>query len=219
VAVSRGWERWGGLAGVAYVVLFLVAFSLGIEVGPSDREIVDYYADSSHRAREMIAFFLIAGAAVSLVVFTNALRVRIARREERGAPWAALCWGGGITSAALVLVGNSLSRATAFAATGDDFQLDPDTRRLFEDAGLLALASGAIAAMLLVVAVSVAALRFGVLPRWLGWFGLVVAVLLPTAVSFVGFLVLWVWILAVSFSVIFGRTAGNADVSGAPSPP
>ena len=60
---------------------------------------------------------------------------------------------------------------------------------MFEDAGLLLLASGAIAAMLLVVAVSLAALRYGVLPRWLGWAGLPAAALLPLAVAFVGFLV------------------------------
>ena len=91
--VSRSnWQRWATFAGVGYVVLFVAAFSLGIEVGPS-----------------------------------------------------------------------------AFAATDDAFTLDPNTRRLFEDAGLLLFASGAIAAILLVVAVSVATLRFGVLPRWLDW--------------------------------------------------
>jgi hypothetical protein len=29
------WERWAGAAGVAFVVLYIVAFSLGIEVGPT----------------------------------------------------------------------------------------------------------------------------------------------------------------------------------------
>jgi hypothetical protein len=190
-----------------YVVLFLVAFSLGIEVGPSDREILDYYADSGHRTREVIAFFVIAGAALALLLFANGLRSSIARSEGQPAPLAALCWGGAIISAALVLVGNALSRATAFAAMDEEFQLNPDTRRLFEDAGLLALASGAIAAMLVVVAVSLATLRLGVLPRWLGWLGLVAVVFLPLAIAFIGFLVLWVWILCVSTALVFGRTS------------
>ena len=105
-----------------------------------------------------------------------------------------------------VLAGNAVSRATAFAAMEDDFQLDPNSRRLFEVAGFLLLASGAIAAILLVVAVSVAALRLGVLPRWLGWAGLVAAVLLPLAVGFIGFLVLWAWVLAVSAALALNRT-------------
>lgn len=205
-----GWERWAGLAGIAYVALFLVAFALGIEVGPSDREILDYYADSGHRTREVVAFFLIAAAALALMLFANGLRSLISRAEGNPAPLAALSWAGGITSAAMVLAGNALSRATAFAAMEDDFQLDPNTRRLFEVAGLLLLASGAIAAILLVVAVSVAALRLGVLPRWLGWAGLVAAVLLPLAVGFIGFLVLWAWVLAVSAALALNRTPSMA---------
>jgi hypothetical protein len=58
------WERLAALAGLSFVVLYVVAFSLGIEVGDSDREILAYYANSGHRAKEIVAFFLIAGAAL-----------------------------------------------------------------------------------------------------------------------------------------------------------
>jgi hypothetical protein len=108
-----------------------------------------------------------------------------------------------------LLAGNAVSRATAFAAMSDDFQLDPNTRRLVEDAGFLLLASAAFAAILLVVAVSLAALRHGVLPRWLGWAGFPAAALLPLAIAFVGFLVLAVWVLAVSAALAFGRPGAN----------
>jgi hypothetical protein len=191
-----GWERWAAVAGVAFVALFIAAFALGIEVGPSDREILEHYADSGNRSKEIVAFFLIAGAALAFVVFAAGLRALIARAEPEPAPLASIAWAGGIACAALILAGNAVSRATAFAATSDDFVLDPNTRRLAEDAGLLLLASGAIAAMLLVVAVSLAALRHGVLPRWLGWAGFPAAALLPLAVGFVGFLVLFLWVLA-----------------------
>jgi hypothetical protein len=97
---------------------------------------------------------------------------------------------------ALVLVGNAVSRTTAFASDDDLFTLDPDTQRIFESAGFLLFVSAAFAAILL-VAVSVGALRYGILPRWLGWAGIVVAVLLPSAFVFVGFLVLLAWVLAV----------------------
>ncbi|MDQ3380443.1 MAG: hypothetical protein M3546_08985 [Actinomycetota bacterium] len=76
--------------------------------------------------------------------------------------------------------------------------LEPNTRRLFEDAGFLLFVSGTLAAILLVVAVSLAALRHAVIPRWLGWVGFPVAVLLPLAIAFVGYLVLVVWMLTVS---------------------
>lgn len=192
------WERSAALAGVGFVVLFIAAFALGIEVGPSDREILDHYGDSGSRTKEVVAFFLIAAAALAFIVFAGALRSLIARAEREPSFLAALAWAGGIACAVLMLAGNTLSRASAFAAMEDDFQLDPNTRRLFEDAGLLLLASGTIAAMLLLGAVSVAALRHGALPRWLGWAGFPATVLLPTAVGFLGFLVLAVWVLVVS---------------------
>jgi uncharacterized membrane protein YdbT with pleckstrin-like domain len=114
----------------------------------------------------------------------------------------------------LTLAGNAVSRAPAFAAMDDEFQLDANTRRLFENAGLLLLASGALAAILLVVAVSVAVLRYGVLPRWLGWAGFPAAALLVLAVSFLGFLVLFVWVLAVSATLWRSRAAALPPPEG-----
>jgi hypothetical protein len=199
------WERLAALGGLAFVVLYVAAVALGIEVGASDREILDYYASSGHRAKEIVAFFLIAGAALALVVFATALRCLIARAEEERAMLAALAWAGGIACAVLVLAGNALSRATAFAAMDDKFTLDPNTRRLFEDAGFLLFVSGALAAILLVTAVSLAALRYGLLPRWLGWAGFPAGALLPLAIGFVGFLVFIAWLLAASAAFAFRR--------------
>src|SRR5688572_17394040 len=68
-------ERWAGIAGLGFVVAYVGAFALGIEVGPSDREILDYYADSGNRAREVVAFFLIAAAALCLLLFSHCVRV------------------------------------------------------------------------------------------------------------------------------------------------
>jgi hypothetical protein len=192
------WERLAASAGLAFVVLWIAAFSLGIEVGPSDEEILEHYADSGDRTREAVAFFLIAAGALLFLTFAIALRSVIARVEQESGMLAALASAGGIACTALLLAGNAVSRSPAFAAMSDDFQLDTNTRRLVEDVGLLLLASGAIAAILLVVAVSLAALRHELLPRWLAWAGFPAAALLPLAVSFLGFLVLALWVLAVS---------------------
>ena len=209
------WERWAALAGLAFVVLYVAAFALGIEVGNSDREILDYYGNSGHRAKEVVAFFLIAGAALAFVLFASGLRSLIARAEQLPATLAALTWAGGTACAVLVLAGNAVSRATAFTAMSDDFKLDPNTRRVVEDVGFLLFVSGALAAILLVVAVSLAALRLGVLPRWLGWAGFPVAALLPLAIGFVGFLVFIAWVLTVSAALALRRSPGPAARTGA----
>jgi hypothetical protein len=213
--IRISWERLAALSGLAFVVLYVAAFALGIEVGESDREILDYYADSGNRGKEVVAFFLIAAAALAFVVFAGALRSLIARAEQETATLAALAWAGGTACAVLVLAGNAVSRATAFIAMSDEFQLDPNTRRVVEQVGLLLFASGALAAILLVVAVSLAALRHGVLPHWLGWAGFPAAALLTLAIVFVGFLVLAVWVLAVSAALAFGRPAAAAARTGA----
>jgi hypothetical protein len=194
-----GMTRWAALAGLAYVVLYVAAFTLGIEVGPSDREILEHYADSGARTKEVVAFFLIAGAALAFVVFALGLRSLIA-----DGTLAALAWAGAIGYAILLLAGNAVSRTPAFASMDDEFVLDPNTRRMIEDAGFLLLASGAIAAMLLVAAVAIASLRFRAFPRWLGWTSVVVVPLLPLAVGFVGFLALFVWVLAASAALALG---------------
>jgi hypothetical protein len=208
------WERLAALAGAAFVVLYVAAFGLGIEVGKSDREILAYYADSGNRAKEVVAFFLIAAAALAFLVFASSLRSAIARAERETGILAALVLAGGTASAVLVLAGNAVSRATAFAAMSDEFQLDPNLRRLAEDAGFLLFASGALAAIVLVVAVSLAALRHGVLPRWLGWTGFLAAALLPLAIAFVGFLVLALWVLAVSAALAFRRVPTTPASTG-----
>jgi len=210
------WERLAALAGLVFVVLYVAAFSLGIEVGDSDREILAYYANSGHRAKEIVAFFLIAGAGLALVVFAGALRSLILRAEQERGMLAPLGWAGGIACATLVLAGNAVSRATAYTALDDKFRLDPNTRRLFEDTGFLLFASAALAAILLVVAVSLAALRYGVLPRWLGWAGFPAAALLTLGIVFIGFLVLAVWVLTVSGVLAMRRappTATPAEVT------
>ena len=201
------WERWAGLAGVAYVLLSVGVFALGVEVGPSDREILEYYADSGNREKETVAFFVISAAALAFVLFASAVRSLIAAAEGPPVTLAAIAWAGATAYSALTLAGNAVSRATAFAAMDTDvFELDVNSRRLLEDAGLLLLASGAIAAILFVVSASIAAVRHGILPRWLGWAGFVVAAVLPLAVGFIGFLALFLWVLLVSSVLAIRRT-------------
>jgi hypothetical protein len=195
------WERWAGVAAIAFAVLYVVGFAVGGEPPDTDAQLVARYADSGDRAREYAAFFLIAGAALAFIVFVTGLRSLLARNESPEHRLAALAYAGGVTCAALILVGNAISRATASASDDELFTLDPDTQRIFESAGFLLFVSAALAAILVVVAVSVAALRYGVLPRWLGWAGIVVAALLPSAFVFVGFLILLAWVLAVGITL------------------
>jgi hypothetical protein len=196
-------ERWAGLAGLGFVVAYLAAFAMGIEVGPSDREILDYYADSGHRAREVVALLPHRGGGTVPVALHSGRAGRRRPRRPGGLDGRAGRVRGGLAASVLILAGNALSRATAFSAMDAEFKLEPNTRRLFENAGFLMFVCGALAAILLTAGVAVAALRHGVLPRWLGWSSVVTAVLLPLAIGFVGFLVFLLWVLLVSGVLAF----------------
>jgi hypothetical protein len=200
-AMRWPWERWAGVAGIVFVVLYVVGFLIGGEPPDTDAELMARYADSGERAKEMAAFFLIAAAALAFVVFASGLRSRLAGTDAEPRTLSSVAWAGGIAYATLVLVGNAISRATAAAAGDDLFTLDPDTHRLFETAGFLLFVSAAFAAMLLVAAVAVGVSRYAVFPRWLGWASIATAVLLPTAIGFIGFLILFVWVLAAGFAL------------------
>lgn len=145
-------------------------------------------------------------------MFAVLLRSVIVRQEEGTGVLAALTLASGASTAVLVLAGNAVSRATAFAAMDEEFQLEPDTRRLLENAGFLLFVSATLAAIVLIVSVSLAVLRCGILPRWLGWVGFPVALLLLLAIAFVGFLVLIVWVLAVSVALLL-RPSGTTRPS------
>lgn len=197
-----GIERWTPRAGFGFIVLYIAAFASGIDgAGSSDREIMSYYADDGNRVEQIIAFFIVSAAALSLVGFAAGLRSRIAGAEGSPAGLASLVWGGGISCATLLLAGNAVSRATAVVSYDERFRLDPNAWRLVDEVGSLLFVSAALAAIPLVAGVSRAALRYGALPRWLGRVGYVVAALLPLAFAFVGFVALFLWVAAVSITL------------------
>ena len=136
------------------------------------------------------------------LIFTAGIRTLIARRDPPPSALGTLALAGALGYAALVLVANAVSRAAAFASMEGSFQLDLETRDYFETAGFLLFVSGTYAAILLVAAVAIAALRWNAFPRWLGWVSAVTAPLLILAIGFIGFLFLFVWVLVVSTVLI-----------------
>jgi len=201
------WERWAAAGGFAFVAFYVGAFGMGIEYGSSDRAILAHYGSSGSRAKEIVAFFFIAAAALGLVLLASGLRSLVSRAEADPRTLAALTWAGGTACAAIVLVGDAVSRAPAFASMDDKFSLDPNTARLFNDTGFLLYVAAALVGIIVVVAVSLAVLRLRVLPRWLGWAGLVMAALFPLAIGFVGFLVFALWVLGISAALVWPGSA------------
>lgn len=198
------WERWAPASGIVYVVLFVVAFIVGPgDVGNSDEEILSYYADSGNRVSEIVAFFLVTVGLLFFIWFASTLRNRLRSVEPEPKSLSALTFGAGVASATLMMGAMSLFVAVAITAEDlDEFVVDPNTARVLENAGYLFFTASTMVAAILVAATSVLAIRTAVLPKWLGWVGLLVAVAALFAIFFVPLFIFWLWVLVVSIVLL-----------------
>jgi hypothetical protein len=208
------WERWSAVAGVLFVALFAVALALSANTGDNPSEVQQWYADSGNRTKEFVAWFLYVAAAIAFLSFLGTLRDMLVRAEGGPGTLSALVFGPGLAFTVLLVTGVSLFAAPAALGDENDFKLDPNTAEIFSDAGYFVLVAGGMIASIVVLATSMAALRTGVLPSWLGWIGLVVAVVMLFSVFFVPLLVFLAWVLAVSLVMVVAAWR----VRGAPPP-
>jgi hypothetical protein len=200
-------NRWGGIAGVVFFVLFVVGMLVSggtPEYDESDREWVEWFDDSGHQTQQVVSMLILVIAALALVCFLAVLtrRLRATNRPEL----VNIAIGAGLVLAAMLIVGaigiNQVSAALTFG--GDDYPIpNADVLRQAEQIGFgVALLGGGWSAALLVGATSLAARGSDLLPRWLVVASRVVAVLLLLSVFFIPFLLLPLWVLAVSIVML-----------------
>jgi len=211
--------RWAPLSGIVFVALWIGAFAIGAggSESPSDAEIVAYYADDANRGVDIVFFDLIVAASLFFLGFLAVARSRLARAEGRAGPWTTLTSGSGIAAATLWLVAGVFWMAVAYTANETkEFRVDPDTERLVSEMGYLFFVTGIYATIPVVLGTSLVALQTGVLPRWLGWLGLPVAVSLLGALGVFPFFFFLGWVLLVSV-VLIVRPQSGAEAAAAPS--
>jgi hypothetical protein len=206
------WERWSALAGVLFVALFAVALALSANSNDDPTELADWLADSGNRNQQFVAWFLFIASALAFLSFLGTLRDMLVRAEGGPGTLSSLVFGPGLVFIALYVTGTSMFAAPAALADESKFKLDPNTAEMFSDAGYLLLVAGVMVASILVLSASTAALRTGVLPAWLGWAGLIVAVAMLFAVFFVPILAFVGWVLVVSLVMLVAawRVRGGA---------
>ena len=169
--------RWGGFAGLAFLILaFAGALLPGTppKVTATESEITSYISDGETRL--LVAALLWAASAGLVIWFTAAFAEAIRERDERSDVHMALLAGS-------VLVGGAVfvsAAGTAAMAYGIDDRSPELTVTLFQ--GLMVLnAMIGFAAALPLCAAGVGVLRTKMLPDWLGYLGLAAA-----AVSVIG---------------------------------
>jgi hypothetical protein len=178
-------SRLAAFSGVIFVVLSMAAPdpNIGIE-RPSAADVKDFYLENQHSFS--IAFLICGLAYAFFLVFLTILRTKLGRAEGGDRTITALAVGAGLLVAGFQVLGTSFWAAPGLALTGDS------NAAQVEAAALIAASSNAVIEVatfwrgLLLGAVALVVLKYGALPRWLGWTAAVLAVCaLVGAISFV----------------------------------
>jgi len=188
-------ERIGALTGVAFVVVAIIAGIIGGEPPDADspvQEIVDHYSDNETSIQ--VGAFVGAAAMVLLVFFGAYLRSVFSAAEGRGGMLSALT----LVGTAIIAVGFAIDITISIALTEAVDDIEPAAVQALQalwDNDFVPIALGIL---VFLIATGLSILRYGALPKWLGWVALVLAVVGFTPIGFIAFLGTGIWIAIVS---------------------
>lgn len=168
--------RWTAASGL----IFVAAWVIGLLIKPNSpgpaasyAQLMTYYL--AHQQAQMVQSYLIDGiAGLALLVFAAALRGVFGNADGENVTVARVVLGSGVAAASVSLVQAALGE---MLATRDVLADAAATRIVF---GMLNTADTfkMLAIALLCATAAVLILRTRALPRWLGWLGAVLAVVL-----------------------------------------
>jgi hypothetical protein len=209
-APATSWfERWAPVGGIVFVVLMVVGSMLIGDVPAPDatgQQIVDYLADSGNHTRNIVGAYLWVIGALAFLWFLVRLHHDIRRAEGGTGSLSTLAFGAGVAFAAVWMVSAAVLAAVPYAIELRHAPIsDPDLVRVLPAAGRLLLQGGGFAGLLVVLAASVAIFRTRVFPRWLGWLGIVAAIVLLFDVVYLNIFPFWTWVFIASVVMLMRR--------------
>jgi hypothetical protein len=210
-------QRSAALSGIVFVVLMLVGASFALDVPKGDasaQEIASYFTDSGTQMRNIVGAYLWVLGGLAFLGFVAGLRSVLREAEGDLATLSNLVFGAGVVFTAVWSVSAAALASVAYAVEFSDARVsDPDLVTVLPSlGGLLLLLGGGFAGILLLAATSILIFRTGVLPRWLGWFGIVVAIALVFDVTYMNILPLVAWV-GVASTVLLMRQGETATAA------
>jgi hypothetical protein len=204
-------RAWSSLGGIAFAILAVIG-AIFLYDGPSDSspaKMTAWYSSSSNRDHVNIGWVLTGLALLCLIWFVAAVREHIAAAGRSDASAASFL-------STLVTIGGSafvgagicqIGIAGGIKTMSDDtyhHQVYSGVIHAAGDASYIILAGSGIAMASLIFAVALATFSFGLLPRWVGWFGVVAGVAAIFSLFFFTMLVWLLW-LAVASVMLYRR--------------
>ena len=170
---SSGLARYAPLAGLAFVVLTVVAFLIVGDTPDTDAttaKVVAFW--HSNKDEGFISSIIGALAGLALAWFAGSLRAHLARFEPAANRLANVSFGGGLIAAAGILIALNLQFAVV-DTVGDVPPVVTQTLFVLSDDFFMPIVGG-LAVML--TAAGIVGLRHGAFPGWLAWAGIVLAI-------------------------------------------
>jgi hypothetical protein len=207
-------ERLAPLTGLVFGPLLIAVLAMtnnSPEPDDSTAKVVHYW--STHDTRETVAGALGGIAVLFFVWFTGTLRAVFRRAEGETGRVSGIFYGGALVFAVGGAIASSLELITA-DTVGDVPAAVTQTLSVLSAGVLVVLVAGVLTFQL---AAAVLTFRFGALPRWVGYFSLLIAIVSVTPVFFFGFALTIIW--AIIVSVVVYRAQEPAAASPAVAPP
>ena len=206
----------GPLTGILFVVLVIVAFLVSGETPATDdspREIVDFYLDNDDSQAAGSA--VLALGCVALVFFLGTLRraLRAAAGDDGGLSTVVLLGG------VVLAVGASIFAGIGFTLGDAADELPPSAILTLNALNSDMFFTVAVGTAVFNLALALAVLRHGGLPRPLGWVALVIGIAGLTPLGFFSFLATGIVIVWASVALLMKPETGAGSTPVADSQP
>lgn len=206
----------GPLTGILFVALVIVAFLVSGETPATDdspREIVDFYLDNDDSQAAGSA--VLALGCVALIFFLGTLRrsLRAAAGDDGGLSTVVLLGG------VVIAVGASIFAGIGFTLGDAADELPPSAILTLNALNSDMFFTVAVGTAVFNLALALAVLRHGGLPRPLGWVALVIGIAGLTPLGFFAFLATGIVIVWASVALLMKPETGAGSTPVADSQP
>jgi Domain of unknown function (DUF4386) len=216
--MARQLERWAPLGGIIFVVLMFTGTFFVADVPDADssqQKIADYLTDSDNHTRNLIGAYIWVVGALTFLWFASHLRSVLRAAEGGTGLLSNIAFGAGVIYSALMMVSAVAFAAVAYAvglrdATVSEVDI---VRVLPQFAWMILLLGAGFAGIVVILTSCILSFQTGVLPRWLAWLGVVMAILLLFDVLYVNIVPFLVWVLAASIVLLMRREETATDAA------
>lgn len=207
-----GWlHKLGAIGAIVVPLAVLFSFITSGDTGDTAAELIAYAEGSATDIWMLQIVALLAPLLIGVFVASLWVRLRAANEAYR-----ALTVIGGTLFVAFLSVGLTLW-AAPLLSSDELTTAGAEAYLAYDDAGWVLLGLGGISIGTMIIAVSLAALELGLVPRWAGWVSLALGIVSLATIVAVGIFAWVIWLIAAGGFLLFGRERSAAAAEAPPA--